>query len=137
MNFRWAWQAQLLSHTLLILHKSVFFEDNQMVFLQPFNISSQFWATKNCWESAIHVFSNPCVDSSEGVSGFHLWFWKTIEKTYEGKISKNNFFQLTVSGHHGQTVAKAVAEDFKQDSLKFKLKMEVFCVQANWIKAVI
>ena len=60
LNFRWAWQAQLLNHALVILRKSVFFEDNQMVFLQLFHNSLQFRATKKCWESAIHGFSNPC-----------------------------------------------------------------------------
>ena len=30
-NFKWAWQAHFLSHTLVILKNDVFFEDKQMI----------------------------------------------------------------------------------------------------------
>ena len=41
------WQAQILSHGLQILHKCIFFEDNQMIFIQLFYNSSYKWSQKS------------------------------------------------------------------------------------------
>ena len=39
-DFRGAWQAQFFCHSLEILYKCIFFEGNQMIFIQLFYNSS-------------------------------------------------------------------------------------------------
>ena len=41
-KLKWAWQAQFLSHILVILKNNVFFEDKQMILLSLFDTSACF-----------------------------------------------------------------------------------------------
>ena len=41
-KLKWAWQAQFLSHILVILKNNVFFEDKQMILPSLFDISTGF-----------------------------------------------------------------------------------------------
>ena len=41
LNFKWAWQAQFLSHTLVTLKKYVFLIDVQMLLVSFFEIPNQ------------------------------------------------------------------------------------------------
>ncbi len=41
-KLKWAWQAQFLSHILVILKNNVFFEDKQMILLPLFDTSTSF-----------------------------------------------------------------------------------------------
>ena len=45
-NLKWAWQAQFLSHILVILKNNVFFEDKQMILLSLFDTFTGFRFTK-------------------------------------------------------------------------------------------
>ena len=46
-EFKWAWQAQFLSHILVILKNCVFFEDKQMTLVSFFDIFTGFRFQKN------------------------------------------------------------------------------------------
>ena len=46
-KLKWAWQAQFLSHILVVLKNSVFFEDKQMILVSFFDIFTGFRFPKN------------------------------------------------------------------------------------------
>ena len=58
-KLKWAWQAQFLSHILVILKNNVFFEDKQMVLLSLFDIFTGFRFTKKLYESTIQTLRYP------------------------------------------------------------------------------
>ena len=60
-KLKWAWQAQFLSHILVILKNNVFFEDKQMILLPLFDIYTGFRFTKNLNSCSIQFWSHPCV----------------------------------------------------------------------------
>ena len=54
-KLKWARQAQFLSHILVILRNSVFFEDKQMILLSLFDISTGFRFPKNLKSCSIQA----------------------------------------------------------------------------------
>ena len=60
-KLKWAWQAQFLSHILIILKNNVFFEDKQMILLPLFDIYTGFRFTKNLNSCSIQFWSHPWV----------------------------------------------------------------------------
>ena len=60
-KLKWAWQAQFLSHVLVILKNNVFFEGKQMILLSLFDISTGFTFPKHLKSLPIQCFSNPCL----------------------------------------------------------------------------
>ena len=58
-KLKWAWQAQFLSHILIILKNNVFFEDKQMILLPLFDIYTGFRFTKNLNSCSIQFWSHP------------------------------------------------------------------------------
>ena len=61
LNFKWAWQAYLMSYTLMILEKCVFFKDLQMILLPFFDILAGFRFRKNALKSDVHSLRRPCI----------------------------------------------------------------------------
>ena len=60
-KLKWAWQAQFLSHILVSLKNSVFFEDKQMILVSFFDIFTGFKFQKNLKSLPIQFLSNPCI----------------------------------------------------------------------------
>ena len=58
-KLKWAWQAQFLSHILVILKNSVFFEDKQMILVSFFDIFAGFRFPKNLKSLPIQFLSHP------------------------------------------------------------------------------
>ena len=58
-KLKWAWQAQFLSHILVILKNSVFFEDKQMILVSCFDIFTGFRFPKNLKSLPIQFLSYP------------------------------------------------------------------------------
>ena len=59
LNFKWAWQAQFLSHTYETLEKYVFYIDLEMILVPFFKINDRIW-DKNFGHSChIHILSHP------------------------------------------------------------------------------
>ena len=67
-NLKWAWQAQFLSHILVILKNNVFFEDKQMILLSLFDISTGFRFQKNLKSLPIQFLSHPWIVRKDGVT---------------------------------------------------------------------
>ena len=65
-KLKWAWQAQFLSHILIILKNNVFFEDKQMILLPLFDIYTGFRFTKNLNSCSIQFWSHPWSSVSYG-----------------------------------------------------------------------
>ena len=64
-KLKWAWQAQFLSHILVSLKNSVFFEDKQMILVSFFDIFTGFKFQKNLKSLPIQFLSNPWPNSSK------------------------------------------------------------------------
>ena len=61
LNFKWAWQAQFLSHNLLILQNCLFFVGKQMI-LVPFTKIHKGIKVTNFGQSChIHILSHPWI----------------------------------------------------------------------------
>ena len=60
-KLKWAWQAQFLSHILVILKNSVFFEDKEMILVSFFDIFTGFKFQKNLKSLPIQFLSNPWI----------------------------------------------------------------------------
>ena len=58
-KLKWAWQAQFLSHILIILNNSAFFEDKQMILVSFFNIFAGLRFQKNLKSLPIQFLSHP------------------------------------------------------------------------------
>ena len=58
-KLKWAWRAQFLSHILVILKTSVFFEDKQMILVSFFDIFAGFRFQKNLKSLPIQFLSHP------------------------------------------------------------------------------
>ena len=58
-KLKWAWEAQFLSHILVILKNNVFFEDTQMILLPLFDTSTDFRFTKKLCKSTIQTLRYP------------------------------------------------------------------------------
>ena len=76
LNFKWAWQAQFLSHTYETLEKYVFYIDLEMILVPFFDIPNQKpvnWKRLN--------FLDTCQTSSSSVSSYKkriLYFLKEV-----------------------------------------------------------
>ena len=60
-NIKWAWQAQFLSHNLLILQNCIFFEDKQMISVPFAKILKGIKVTNFGHSCHIHSLSHPCL----------------------------------------------------------------------------
>ena len=80
-KLKWAWQAQCLSHTLLILKIYTTFKDVQMMLKHFFDISTGFRYKKNGKEFSVHLQRRPWIGSRTSTEG-------------SGKNEKKNFFLL-------------------------------------------
>ena len=59
LNFKWAWQAQFLSHTYETLEKYVFYINLEMILVPFFKTNDRIW-DKNFGNSChIHILSHP------------------------------------------------------------------------------
>ena len=58
-KLKWAWQAQFLSHILVRLKNSVFFEDKQMILVSFFDIFAGFRFQKNLKSLPIQFLRYP------------------------------------------------------------------------------
>ena len=67
-KLKWAWQAQFLSHILVSLKNSVFFEDKQMILVSFFDIFTGFKFPKNLKSLPIQFLSHPWVSVPDGQS---------------------------------------------------------------------
>ena len=54
-KFKWAWQAQFLSHIHEFLQNYLFFKDLQMILVSFFEIFDGFWSTKKLPSLLLHV----------------------------------------------------------------------------------
>ena len=61
LNFKWAWQAQFLSHNLLILRNCISFEGKQMILVSFTKIHKGIKVTNFCHSCHIRVLSHPWV----------------------------------------------------------------------------
>ena len=61
LNFKWAWQAQFLSHNLLILQNCIFFEDKQMIIVSFPKIHKGIKVTNFGHSCHIHILSHPWI----------------------------------------------------------------------------
>ena len=68
-KLKWAWQAQFLSHILVILKTSVFFEDKQMILVSFFDIFAGFRFPKNLKSLPIQFLSHPWLSMAQN------WYW--------------------------------------------------------------
>ena len=59
LNFKWAWQAQFLSHNLLILQNCIFFVGKQMILVSFAKIHKGIKVTNFGHSCHIHILSNP------------------------------------------------------------------------------
>ena len=59
LNFKWAWQAQFLSHTYETLEKYVFYIDLQMILVPFFKIHDGSWDKNLVHCCRIHILSHP------------------------------------------------------------------------------
>ena len=60
LNFKWAWQAQFLSHNLLSLQNCLFFTNKEMMLMSFFEINDGIWDKNFACHCHIHVLSHPC-----------------------------------------------------------------------------
>ena len=60
LNFKWAWQAQFLSHNLLILQNCIFFVGKQMILVSFTKIHKGIKVTNFGHSCHIHMLSHPC-----------------------------------------------------------------------------
>ena len=77
LNFKWAWQAQFLSHNLLILQNCIFFVGKQMILVSFAKIHKGIKVTNFGHSCHIHVLSHPCrtIARATAVSGIFLIKW--------------------------------------------------------------
>ena len=61
LKLKWMWQAQFLSYTLVTLQNYVFFKDVEIMLVPFFGFSTGFRLRKNSLQSAVHIFSSPCI----------------------------------------------------------------------------
>ena len=71
-NFKWAWQAQFLSHNLLILQNCIFFVGKQMILVSFAKIHKGIKVTNFGHSCHIHVLSHPCP---------RIWFWHFLHQS--------------------------------------------------------
>ena len=60
LNFKWAWQAQFLSHNLLSLQNCLFFTNKEMMLMSFFEINDGIWDKNFACHCHIHFLSHPC-----------------------------------------------------------------------------
>ena len=58
-KLKWVWEAQFLSHILVSLKNSVFFEDKQMILLSLFDISTGFRFPKTLKSLPVQILWHP------------------------------------------------------------------------------
>ena len=61
---KWAWQAQFLSRSQVILKNSVFYEEKQIILVSFWNIFTGFRFPKNLKSLPIQVLRHPWLDIS-------------------------------------------------------------------------
>ena len=71
LNFKWAWQAQFLSHNLLILQNCIFFEDKQMIIVSFPKIHKGIKVTNFGHSCHIHILSHPCANTHNCLATLH------------------------------------------------------------------
>ena len=88
---KWAWQAQFLSHNLVILKYSVFFKDKQMILVSFFDIFTGFKFPKNLKSLHIQFLIHPCLITLLWTKSTVAWFeaWFTIFHNMD--ICKNHW----------------------------------------------
>ena len=59
LNFKWAWQAQFLSHNLLSLQNCLFFTNKEMMLVSFFEINDGIWDKNFACHCHIHFLSHP------------------------------------------------------------------------------
>ena len=59
LNFKWAWQAQFLSHNLLSLQNCLFFTNKEMMLMSFFEINDGIWDKNFACHCHIHFLSHP------------------------------------------------------------------------------
>ena len=69
LNFKWAWQAQFLSHNLLILQNCIFFVGKQMILVSFTKIHKGIKVTNFGHSCHIHILSHPWL-----IMAIHLEF---------------------------------------------------------------
>ena len=61
LNFKWAWQAEFLSHNLLSLQNCLFFTNKEMMLMSFFEINDGIWDKNFACHCHIHFLSHPCL----------------------------------------------------------------------------
>ena len=85
LNFKWAWQAQFLSHNLLILQNCIFFEDKQMILLPFAKILKGIKVTNFGHSCHIHSLSHPWLASCYNCTPLHCVVQEILKYcVYEG-----------------------------------------------------
>ena len=59
LNFKWAWQAEFLSHNLLSLQNCLFFTNKEMMLVSFFEINDGIWDKNFACHCHIHFLSHP------------------------------------------------------------------------------
>ena len=87
-NFKWAWQAQFLSHIYETLEKYVFYIDLWVILVPFFEIHYGFWDKNFVHHCHIHILSHPWLMKvsdcyiAQILIILEFWihiFWKTIQ----------------------------------------------------------
>ena len=68
LNFKWAWQAQFLSHTYETLEKYLFYIDLSMILVPFFEIHDRVWDKNFVHRCHIHILSHLWANPSYIVS---------------------------------------------------------------------
>ena len=72
LKFKWAWQAQFLSHNLLSLQNCLFFTNKEMMLVSFFEINDGIWDKNFACHCHIHFLSHPCLRVIACPQIFHL-----------------------------------------------------------------
>ena len=129
----------MLSHALLILHKSVFFEDDQIILVQLFHNSSQFRATKKCRESAIHVFSNPWLGPVlRSLLGLKIWLGPVLVSSY-GPVALRPYLKFVLFMIQGLALRELSGSKLRIliEIMVLKKAFGSFTPNQEWIQSLI
>ena len=80
LNFKWAWQAQFLSHNLLILQNCIFFVGKQMILVSFAKIHKGIKVTNFGHSCHIHILSHPWISQQMHtlIAKFEVLWWKAL-----------------------------------------------------------
>ena len=75
LNFKWAWQAQFLSHNLLILQNCIFFVGKQMILVSFAKIHKGIKVTNFGHSCHIHILSHPWPNVPQASNWHFFRYW--------------------------------------------------------------